>query len=124
MASEARRIGPYTKLVAFIIKDMREALPLTQLQLAHIAEIKPATMSKIERGVSTIDMEQVHRIAVALGVTPGAILKVADREIGVGDLVASIRLSDVGREAIALAAAGRRAPLTEKAKQFGLAPRW
>lgn len=49
------------------VKKMRRAKGLTQAQLAELAGVEQATVSRLERNDVRITMRQIHMIADALG---------------------------------------------------------
>ena len=54
------------------VKELREALGLTQAELAERANVRRATVNRIENAhVTAIDMDVLERLAEALGVEPG-----------------------------------------------------
>lgn len=57
------------------LKELRQALGLTQAELASQAGIRRATVSRIENAqVTAIDLRVLERLADALGVDPGFLL--------------------------------------------------
>ena len=57
------------------VRDLREALGLTQAELAERAGVRRATVNRIENAkVTAIDLEVLEKLADALGVEPGFIL--------------------------------------------------
>ena len=54
------------------VKELREALGLSQAELAERANVRRATVNRIENAhVTAIDMDVLERLAEALGVEPG-----------------------------------------------------
>ncbi len=59
----------------FRIKELREAQGLSQVELARLAGIRPATLSRIETGKTTgIDFDTLEKLAKALGCDPGYLI--------------------------------------------------
>ena len=57
------------------VRELREALGLTQAELAERAGVRRATVNRIENAkVTAIDLEVLEKLADALGVEPGFIL--------------------------------------------------
>lgn len=56
------------------IKEMREAMDVTQLEFANLIGVSPGTLSRIEKGKRTPSIGVVLRACHALRVTPDAIL--------------------------------------------------
>ena len=57
------------------VRQLREALGLTQAELAERAGVRRATVNRIENArVTAIDLEVLERLADALRVEPGFIL--------------------------------------------------
>jgi transcriptional regulator with XRE-family HTH domain len=57
------------------VRELREALGLTQAELAERARIRRATVNRIENArVTAIDLDVLEKLADALGVEPGFII--------------------------------------------------
>jgi transcriptional regulator with XRE-family HTH domain len=57
------------------VRELREALGLTQAELAQRAAVRRATVNRIENArVTAIDLDVLERIADALGVEPGFVI--------------------------------------------------
>lgn len=57
------------------VRELREALGLTQAELAERAGVRRATVNRIENArVTAIDLEVLEKLADALGVEPGFII--------------------------------------------------
>lgn len=57
------------------IRELREALGLTQAELAERAGVRRATVNRIENAkVTAIDLEVLEKLASALRVEPGFII--------------------------------------------------
>ncbi len=59
------------------IASRRRARHLTQEKLAEALDTSPAWVSQVERGIGNPSLETLHRLAVALGTTPGALVETA-----------------------------------------------
>ena len=61
--------------VTFRVRQLREAMGITQAELAQRAGVRRATVNRIENGrTASIDLDVIDRLAVALGVEPGFLL--------------------------------------------------
>lgn len=56
------------------IQKLRRARKLSQEELAHVAGIDRAYMSRIERGLTNLGIEMLVRISKALAVRPAELL--------------------------------------------------
>lgn len=70
MASGKREVGALTQAVAAELRAALARRNVSQKFVAGAAEIPSATLGKILRGVSVIDVEQLYRICRAIGVEP------------------------------------------------------
>jgi transcriptional regulator with XRE-family HTH domain len=61
------------------IKDTRKRVGLTQVQLSEVTGIDQASISRMENGKQGISLEQLKRIASALGVELGELVGDAPR---------------------------------------------
>ncbi|WP_159840145.1 helix-turn-helix domain-containing protein [Nocardia sp. CY41] len=66
-------------MVATEVRVQRAAKKLDQKKLADLAGIPRPTLSRMERGLVAIDMEQLDRLAHAFGMTPEAFMASARR---------------------------------------------
>ena len=66
-------------------RTAREALGLTQAQVAKKAEMSPAVYGRIERGGMMPSVPALRRLAVALGVSPAVLLDMSAREVPTTD---------------------------------------
>lgn len=57
------------------IQKLRRSRKLSQEELAHIAGIDRAYMSRIERGIPNLGIEMVVRLSKALGVRPAELVE-------------------------------------------------
>lgn len=61
--------------LALRVRELREALGLTQAELAERAGVRRATVNRIENArVTSIDLEVLEKLASALRVEPGFII--------------------------------------------------
>lgn len=67
-------IQQYRWAVGERIRDQRHAAGLSQVQLADRAGIDHKTVSRAENGVYAVSVDQLARLARALGTSPGALL--------------------------------------------------
>ncbi|MGJ3258469.1 MAG: helix-turn-helix domain-containing protein [Rhodospirillales bacterium] len=68
----------YAAIVGSIIVLLREEKKIDQATLAKSQNLSQSSWSRIERGESVINTEQLHSVALELGTTAGDILKRAD----------------------------------------------
>lgn len=59
------------------IAARRRARHLTQEKLAEALDTSPAWVSQLERGIGNPSLETLHRLALALGTTPGVLVETA-----------------------------------------------
>ena len=64
--------------IGLTIQKLRRSRKLTQEELAHVAGIDRAYMSRIERGLPDLGVEMLVRLAMALKVHPADILRDID----------------------------------------------
>ncbi|MGC3964140.1 MAG: helix-turn-helix transcriptional regulator [Rhodocyclaceae bacterium] len=57
-----------------VVRTQREALALSQEQLAERADLNRSYLGEIERGVAMPSLATVIKLAAALGVTPSSLL--------------------------------------------------
>jgi transcriptional regulator with XRE-family HTH domain len=57
------------------VREFRQRNRLTIADIAHLAELSPGMLSKIENGQATASLDSLVRIANALGVAVGALFK-------------------------------------------------
>lgn len=69
------RKTPLRGVVAANIRAARKALGLSQEALAHEAELNRVNMSKIERGLHSLSLDNLYWIALALKVSPESLLR-------------------------------------------------
>lgn len=81
MATNARQAGQFTAHIAAEIRGLRAKRGMTQAALAASSEIARSTLTKIEKGDYAIDVEQLGKIARALGVDLGQIIEAAEAEM-------------------------------------------
>ena len=64
----------------FAVRGRREALGLTQEELAHRAAIHRTYLSDIERGARNVSLINIELLAKALGVTMADLFRVVERD--------------------------------------------
>ncbi len=69
------RPSPARQLVAKNIRRLRTEREISQEELAHRAELHRTNISKIERGLHAVSIDNLHWIAKALGVEAVELLK-------------------------------------------------
>ncbi len=69
----------YTHIVGDVIAATRISRGMSQAALAKNTHVSNATLSRLERGLQPVSVEQLIDIGKELGVTPSAILAEADR---------------------------------------------
>lgn len=57
------------------VRMIRQQRNLSQEQLAHLSELDRSYMGGVERGERNISLDNIHRIARALGVAPSQLLE-------------------------------------------------
>jgi transcriptional regulator with XRE-family HTH domain len=62
------------------VRRLREARGFSQEQFAAKAKIDRSYMGKIERGAVNVSIDNIQKLAKALGVTPGKLMSEADAE--------------------------------------------
>jgi transcriptional regulator with XRE-family HTH domain len=61
--------------IMFRVREIRRAKALTQTELARLAGVRQATVSRIENGlVSSVNLEVLEKLADALEVDPGFLI--------------------------------------------------
>ena len=63
------------EILAFNLRALRTSAGISQEELAHRARLHRTYISSIERGQRNISLENLFRIAEALGATPAQLLK-------------------------------------------------
>ncbi len=66
-------------LFGFRLRELRLSRGLSQEELADAAELDRTYVSSCERGKRNIGLVNIHRLAVALGVSPDKLLKRPNR---------------------------------------------
>lgn len=111
MASGKRDVGELTRAVAGELRAVAARANLTQTEIAARADMPLATLGKIMRGVTSIDVEQLYRICSALKVDAFDVLdraEAARRRMPAPSIAAEIAglgLSDKKRREVEQAAA-------------------
>lgn len=73
MAKSMKRV-PARLQFAMNLRRVREAHGLSQERLADAAGLHRTYVGSVERGERNISIDNIERLAIALGVTPGALL--------------------------------------------------
>ena len=73
------RLPAYLRALGLQVRRLRERAGLAQEAFAHEAGLDRTYVSGIERGVRNVTVATLLRIADALGTTPGALLRGADK---------------------------------------------
>ena len=81
------------------VRDLRIARGLTQVQLAELAGVNQATVSKVERGETNITIDKIEALAVALRVEPVELFDLPELQ---ARALAAISAIDPERRAAAL----------------------
>jgi transcriptional regulator with XRE-family HTH domain len=68
----------YPAILGRILSGLREGLGLNQAEVAEAVGVTQSTWSKIERGDSTLSLDQLRAASRFLHTTPGTILDKAD----------------------------------------------
>ena len=79
MSGTVKPATTYPALVGRVLKELRERHGFDQAALAAAAGVTQPTWSRVERGDIPINIEQLALASHALEVTPGYVLKLADR---------------------------------------------
>lgn len=77
MATNARNVGDLTRAVVTEIRAQRLNRDATQAQLADASGVPLSTLGKIERFESSLDVEQLARLAYAMEIEPNDLLRAA-----------------------------------------------
>ncbi len=72
----------YPAVVGTVLSGLRKGVGLNQTELAQRVGVSQSGWSKIERGATPINIEQLVNAADELGVSPSEILSQADRLAG------------------------------------------
>jgi len=76
-----RSATTYPAIVGRILTGLRERLGVSQAQLGDAVGVTQSTWSKIERGESTLSLDQLRAATAFLRASPGAVLIEADRAV-------------------------------------------
>lgn len=74
-----KTLMPYPVIVGQILVSERSRQGVSQRELASAIGISQPTLSKIENGLSQINLTQLARAATCLGTSPSRLLSQADR---------------------------------------------
>lgn len=61
------------------VRRLRDTRKFTQEELAELSDVHVTYISQIERGLKNLSLYNIHRIAHALGVTPGSLIDSASQ---------------------------------------------
>lgn len=67
------------------IRELREALGLSQQELARMANCDPTALNKVEKGTRGLDQKWMRRLAPHLNVTPAELLPLEDNPYQLSD---------------------------------------
>lgn len=76
---ESNQVTTYPALVGKVLSIYREGIEIDQTNFAQKMGITQSSWSRIERGVATINSEQLNKAAQLLNTTAGALLSKADQ---------------------------------------------
>lgn len=68
----------YAAIVGIILSSLRKEKGLSQSEVAQHLDLNVSTWSRIENGLSALTVEQLAVVSERLGVTPSAILQLAE----------------------------------------------
>lgn len=74
MTGDADQTGSARKRVAHHLRTARQALGLSQEELAHRAQLHRTYVGSVERAERNISIDSVERLAAALGVDVGRLV--------------------------------------------------
>lgn len=75
-----------------VLRDRREAAGRTLTRLAEAAELSPAFLSEVERGLKDVSTDRLVHLAHALGVSAAEIYLDLSRELGGGTTMTEARV--------------------------------
>ncbi len=75
MPSATKREHEQRRVFGHRVREIRVSLGLSQEALAHAAELDRSYMGGVERGERNVSLDNIYRIARALGVDPSALLQ-------------------------------------------------
>lgn len=67
------------------IEELREAIGISQAELARRANVSPSALNKVVKGSRGLDQEWMRRLAPHLGVTPAELLPPEDNPLMLSD---------------------------------------
>ena len=72
------KLTRYSTIVGFTIREFRECLSVSQADLAESVDIAQAAWSKVEKGVTTANIQHLEKVGKKLDIPPSSILFRAD----------------------------------------------
>lgn len=100
MAKKVEKVTDYASIVRMILIALRKEKRLPQSEIAEKLSLNVSTWSRIEQNKSALTIEQLAIASECLGVTPDAILQMADNKVlemretkGIDTLSSSVRQS-------------------------------
>lgn len=69
----------YEEVLGATLKQKREELALTQVEVSAVVGVRQSTLSRMERGQSPVSLMQLRLLAALFKTSPGALLEPADR---------------------------------------------
>lgn len=94
MATNPRLVGELTQTIAAELRAQRVARRLKQEEVSAATGIPVNTLSKIERGLTAIDVEQIEKIAIFYGMLPEELWSLARRNASIRQGKESVYLPD------------------------------
>jgi transcriptional regulator with XRE-family HTH domain len=79
--AEIKGITTYPALCGAILTNLRNDIGQTQIEIAEMAGVKRSTWSRIEKGESSLSVEQLFFAARALGVEATTIIDMIDKAV-------------------------------------------
>jgi transcriptional regulator with XRE-family HTH domain len=85
MGRSKREIGPLTTSVAAELRAERARLGMTLEQLAERAEVPYSTLGKILQAQTSIDVNQLHAVSTALGLSMREVVERAEAALAASE---------------------------------------
>jgi len=79
--SETKGVTTYPAVCGAILTNLRNDIGLHQIEVAERAAIKRSTWSRIEKGESSLSIEQLFFVATALGVNASTIIDLVEAAV-------------------------------------------